>query len=81
MSYIYGMLKITAEYDRDTSLEKLTEIYRQVYRCFLLDVSAGIFQSVLVDESGMIRTEMGTHNRSENDRSALDAFHVTTSKQ
>jgi hypothetical protein len=75
------MLKITAEYDRDTSLEKLTDIYRQVYRCFLLDVSAGICQSVLVDESGMIRTEMGTHNRSENGRSPLDALHDTTPQQ
>jgi hypothetical protein len=31
----------------------------------LLDVSAGIFQRALVDESGMIRTQMGIHNWSE----------------
>jgi len=31
---IYGMLKIPAEYDRDTSPAKLTDISRQVSPCF-----------------------------------------------
>jgi hypothetical protein len=30
-----------------------------------------------VDESGMIRTQMGTHNISENGRSAWDALYDT----
>jgi hypothetical protein len=29
-----GMLKITAEYDRDISREKLTDLSRQFYPCF-----------------------------------------------
>jgi hypothetical protein len=40
--------------------------------------SAGIFQTAMVDESGMIRTWMGMHNRSENGRSAWDALYDTT---
>jgi hypothetical protein len=31
---IYGILKNTAEYDRDTSPAKLTDIYRQRLPCF-----------------------------------------------
>jgi hypothetical protein len=31
----YGMLKIPAEYDKDTSPAKLTDIYRQVSPCFV----------------------------------------------
>jgi hypothetical protein len=34
----------------------------------LLGVSAGYCQRALVDELGMFRTQMGTHNRSENGR-------------
>jgi hypothetical protein len=44
----------------------------------LVDVSAGVCQGTLVDESGMIRTQMRTHNRSECCRSALDALYGTT---
>jgi len=40
-------------------------ISRQVYPASLPDVSAGYCQRALVDESGMIRTQMGTHNISE----------------
>jgi hypothetical protein len=40
-------------------------IYRQVYPALLLYVSAGNCQTGPVDESGMIRNKMGTHNRSE----------------
>jgi hypothetical protein len=35
-------------------------------------VSAGIFQRAVVDESGMIRAQVGIHNRSENGHSAWD---------
>jgi hypothetical protein len=44
----------------------------------LLDVSAGVCEGSVVDESGMIRTQMGTHNRLECCRSALDALNGTT---
>jgi hypothetical protein len=36
----------------------------------LLGVSAGVCQRALMDESGMIRTHMGTHNSSENGRNS-----------
>jgi hypothetical protein len=35
-------------------------------------------QRARVDESGMIRTHMGTHNGSESGRSACDALYETT---
>jgi hypothetical protein len=56
------MLQISAEYDRDISPAKLTDIYRQVFPASLLGISADIFHIALMDESGMIRTQMGTHN-------------------
>jgi hypothetical protein len=58
------MLKIPMEYNRDTSLTNLTDISRQVSPALLLDISADIFQRALADEPGMIRTQMGTHDRS-----------------
>jgi len=72
------MLKNPAEYERDILSAKFTVISRQVSPDSLLGVSAGICQRALVDESGMIRTQMGTHNRSENGRSAWDALYDTT---
>jgi hypothetical protein len=48
------MLKNPAESEGDISPDSL------------LGISASIFQRALVDESGMIRIQMGTHNRSEN---------------
>jgi hypothetical protein len=36
----------------------------------LLGVSAGVCQRALMDESGMIRTHMGTHSSSENGRNS-----------
>jgi hypothetical protein len=51
------MLNIPAKYDRDTQLD-LTDISCQVSPRF----SAGISKTALVDESGMIRTQMGTHS-------------------
>jgi hypothetical protein len=40
-------------------------IYRQVSLALLLDVSACSCQRVLVDESEIIRNQMGMHNKSE----------------
>jgi hypothetical protein len=37
----------------------------QISPALLLDVAAGNCKRDLVDESGMIRTQMGMHNRSE----------------
>jgi hypothetical protein len=48
---------------------KFTAISREVYPDLLVGVSAGICQRALADESGMIRTQKWTHNRSENGRS------------
>jgi hypothetical protein len=39
--------------------QNLIIIIRQVYPALLLDVSAGNSQRVVVDESGMIRSQMG----------------------
>jgi hypothetical protein len=72
------MFKIPAEYNRDTSLKNLTDISRQVSPALLLDISADIFQRALADEPGMIRTQMGTHDRSENCCGAWDALYDTT---
>jgi hypothetical protein len=67
LGMICGILKNPAEDERDTSSVKLKAIFRQVPHTSLLTVSisAGIFQRALVDESGMIRTQMGKSNRSE----------------
>jgi hypothetical protein len=40
------------------------DIYRHVSPTSLLSVSAGYFQKAVVDELGMIRTQMGKHSRS-----------------
>jgi hypothetical protein len=40
-------------------------IPHQVFPALLPDVSAGYCQGAVVDESGMIRTQVGVHNRSE----------------
>jgi hypothetical protein len=56
------MLKIHAEYDRDTSSAKFRAISRQIYFPSLPVVSAGYCQRTLVDESGTTRTQMGTQN-------------------
>jgi hypothetical protein len=51
---------------------------RQVSPDSIVGVSAGIFQRTLVDELGMIRTQMGMQNRTENGRSEWDALYDTT---
>jgi hypothetical protein len=53
------MSKIPAEYERDISSAKFAAISRQVCPDSLLSVSAGIWQRDLVNESGMIKTQMG----------------------
>jgi hypothetical protein len=72
------MLKNTAEYERDSSSAKFTAIFRHVFPALLPDVSADYCRRALVDESGMIRTQMGTHNRSENGCSVWDDLCDTT---
>jgi hypothetical protein len=52
------MLKNPAEF-----VGKIHGHLRQVSLALLLDVSADYCQSVLVDESGTIGTQMGTYNR------------------
>jgi hypothetical protein len=72
------MLKFPAEYDRDTSSAKFRAISRQIYFPLLPVVSAGYCQRALVDESGTIRTQMGTQNTLKNGRGAWDALCNTT---
>jgi hypothetical protein len=52
------MLKNPAEYERDTSSAKFTTILVKLLPTSLLGVSAGYYQTALVEESGMIRTQM-----------------------
>jgi hypothetical protein len=59
------MLKYSAEYERDTSQAKFMAISHQVSLASLPDVSACYCRRYLMDELGMIRTQMGTHNKSE----------------
>jgi hypothetical protein len=49
----------------DTSYAKLSAISRQVFPDSILGVSTGYCQRTLMDESGIIRTQMGTGNRLE----------------
>jgi hypothetical protein len=58
------MLKIPAEYDKNTSPAKLTDISCKVFPSSVLGISVDICQRALVDESRMIRNQMGTHIRS-----------------
>jgi hypothetical protein len=46
-------------------VQNLPATSRQVSPPSLLDVSAYNFLRTLVDEAGMIRAQIGTHNRSE----------------
>jgi hypothetical protein len=54
--------KNRAEYEGDISSAIFTAISRQVSLDSLLDISSGICYRALVDESGMIRIQIGTHN-------------------
>jgi hypothetical protein len=70
---LYSILKIPEEYDSDTFPAKLTDISHQGFPYFATRCLCGYFQRVQVDESGMTRTQMRKHNRSENGRSAWGA--------
>jgi hypothetical protein len=59
------MLQIPTSMKSDPSYAKFTAISRQVSPASLLSVSVGHCQIALVNESGMIITQMGSHNRSE----------------
>jgi hypothetical protein len=72
------MLKIVAEYDRDTSSAKLKDFFAKFS---LLSASVDICQRAVVDESGMIRTQMRKQNRLENGHSTWDALCDTTLQQ
>jgi hypothetical protein len=56
------MLKNPAEYERDTSSAKFTDILAKFFHALLLGVSADFCQIALMDESGMIRTHMVKQN-------------------
>jgi hypothetical protein len=60
----------------DTTSAKFKDISRQL-PTLLLGVSDAT--RALLDESGMIRTQTGTHNGPQNGRSAWDALYDTTS--
>jgi hypothetical protein len=60
---IFGMLKIPAQYDRDTTSAKFNDISRQVSPCFATRrVCCLLLESC--GKSEMIRTQVGKHNRS-----------------
>jgi hypothetical protein len=72
------MLKNPAKYDKDTSPAKLKNISRQAFSCLATRYLCWYLPQSFVDESGMIGTYVGTHNRSENGRNALDALYDIT---
>jgi uncharacterized membrane protein (DUF106 family) len=59
-------------------LQNLPPFVAKFFSEFLLGVYAGIYQRALVDESGMMRTQMEMHNRSENACSASDSLYDAT---
>jgi hypothetical protein len=75
------MLKNSAERESDLSSAKFTVISRQISPDSLLGFSTGICQRALVDELGMIRTEIGMHSRSQNGRSVWDSLYDSFPKQ
>jgi hypothetical protein len=58
------MLKTPVKHERDISSAENIAIACQVSLDSLLDVSAGIFQRALVVESGMVRSQLGSHSGS-----------------
>jgi hypothetical protein len=72
------MLKIPTGIKRDTCNHNSRPFLAKYLRASLLDVSAVICQRTLVDESEMIGTQMGRHNRSENGRNAREALYDVT---
>jgi hypothetical protein len=67
------MLKNPTSMKEILRVQNSTAISREVSFALLLDVCAGNYQRALVDESGKIRTQMGTHNC--NGRSARVALY------
>jgi hypothetical protein len=53
------------KYEKRYFIAKFTAISHQVSPALLLRVSVGNCQRALVDESGMVRIQMGTHSRLE----------------
>jgi hypothetical protein len=68
------MLKNPAEYERIASSAKFAVISHQLSLASLPGVSAGHCQRALVDESGMITTQIGNTQYISNGRSAWDAL-------
>jgi hypothetical protein len=64
------MLKNPAEYEIGTSSAKFTDISHQGFPALLQGGCAGYCQRALVDESGMIRTQMGNAQWISNGRSS-----------
>jgi hypothetical protein len=60
---ILGMIQNATGMKRDTLYAKFITISHQVSPALLPDVCAGYCQGALVDESLMIRTQMGMHSR------------------
>jgi hypothetical protein len=57
------MLQNPTGMKKGTLWAKYTSIYRQVSPASLPDVFAGYYRRALVDESGLIRTQIGNRNR------------------
>jgi hypothetical protein len=72
------MLKKPTSVKRDTLKSKFTAIYCHVSPTSLLGMPAGNCQRALVDESGVIITQMGGTQYIINGRSAWDALCDTT---
>jgi hypothetical protein len=62
--------------NRDTYMQNSRTFLAKFLPALLLDVAAAI--RTLQDETGIIRNQMETHNRSENVAVAWDALHDTT---
>jgi hypothetical protein len=75
------MLKNSTSMTEILRLQNSRTFLAKLLPASLLGVSAGIYQRALMDRSGMIRTQMGTHHRSENGRNAWDTLYDTTPEQ
>jgi hypothetical protein len=62
---IYGMLKNSTSMKEILFRQNSAAISHQVSSALLLDISAVNCKRAVVNESGMIRNQMGMHNRSE----------------
>jgi hypothetical protein len=78
MCKISWHVKNPAEYERGISSAKFTTSSSQVFPDLLQGVFADVCQRALVYESRMIRTQMGTHNRSESGHIARNTSYDIT---